>query len=604
MPEALKPVLVYDGDCSFCRLWIDYWRQLTGDAIEYAPFQEAADRYPNIPRESFAKSVQLIFPSGEVRSGAHAVFETLAVDPSRRWLLSLYQHLPGFAALTEAGYRFVAGHRSFLYRVTQLLFGRTIDPLRFDLVQWLFIRALGLIWLIAFASFAVQSSGLIGSQGIQPLTFYLARLSGVLHAEAYRLAPTVFWLDSGDTVLHAVCLVGMLCGLLIFLGTFWRAALLTAFILYLSLVNVSQEFLSYQWDILLLETSFLAIFLGYSRVINWLFRWLLFRLMFLSGAVKLLSGDPSWHSLTALTFHYQTQPIPTPFAWYAHQMPLWFQKVSCASVLFVELVIPFLAFAPRRARMFALPWLISLQVLILLTGNYAFFNLLALALCLFLLDDAALPRFLAKFQPGASQETQKGRRSIARAVAVFVFILSGLLVVQTLSGSLPRMGRTLISIAAPFGITSTYGLFATMTTARPEIIVEGSLDGVTWLEYEFKYKPGRLNRPPPWVAPHQPRLDWQMWFAALGSYTDNVWFLNFLARLLQDDAAVLALMERDPFDGPPQLVRARLYDYRFTDWNTRRQTGNWWTRKPLGLYVPPVSLENLSGLPLLAPNTR
>jgi hypothetical protein len=167
------------------------------------------------------------------------------------------------------------------------------------------------------------------------------------------------------------------------------------------------------------------------------------------------------------------------------------------------------------------------------------------------------------------------------------------------------MGRTLVSIAAPFGITSTYGLFATMTTARPEIIVEGSSDGVTWLEYEFRYKPGRLNRPPPWVAPHQPRLDWQMWFAALGSYTDNVWFLNFLARLLQDDAAVLALMEHNPFPGgPPRLVRAQLYDYRFTDWNTGRKTGAWWTRKPLGLYVPPVSLENLSGLPLLAPNTR
>ena len=200
--------------------------------------------------------------------------------------------MPGFAVLTEAGYRLVAGHRSFLYRVTRLLFGRAIDPLRYDLVQWLFIRALGLIWLIAFASFAVQCSGLIGSQGIQPLALYLARLSTVLHAEAYRLAPSIFWLNSGDSVLHAVCLFGMLCGLLIFLGTFWRAALLTAFILYLSLVNVSQEFLSYQWDILLLETGFLAIFLGYSRAIIWLFRWLLFRLMFLSGAVKLLSGDP------------------------------------------------------------------------------------------------------------------------------------------------------------------------------------------------------------------------------------------------------------------------------------------------------------------------
>ena len=167
---------------------------------------------------------------------------------------------------------------------------------------------------------------------------------------AWLAAPTVFWLNSSDSAIQGACIAGMICALLAFFGVFWRGALFGAFVLYLSLMNVSQEFLSYQWDILLLETGFLAIFLGYSRAIVWLFRWLLFRLMFLSGAVKLLSGDETWRNLTALMVHYQTQPIPTPLAWYAHQAPAWFQKLSCAVVFFVELAIPFLVLGPRRFR--------------------------------------------------------------------------------------------------------------------------------------------------------------------------------------------------------------------------------------------------------------
>ena len=259
--------------------------------------------------------------------------------------------------------------------------------------------------------------------------------------------------------------------------------------LYLSLVNVSQEFLSYQWDILLLETGFLAIFLGYSRVIVWLFRWLLFRLMFLSGAVKLLSGDATWRNLTALTVHYQTQPIPTPLAWYAHQAPIWFQKLSCGLVFFVELAIPILVLGPRKFRLFALPFLVGLQVLILLTGNYAFFNWIAIALCIFLIDDSWLPKMQSTFVPGRVRQTVAWSMTILIAIAQHISLHASPLRVAC---PLPLAG--LVGLAMPFGLTSSYGLFANMTTRRPEIVVEGSNDGENWLAYEFRYKPGRLDR--------------------------------------------------------------------------------------------------------------
>jgi lipase maturation factor 1 len=227
-------------------------------------------------------------------------------------------------------------------------------------------------------------------------------------------------------------------------------------------------------------------------------------------------------------------------------------------------------------------------------------------LCLFLMDDSLLSRMLpASWMRAATRDQTRWiplrtRRTVAWAVTILIAVLSGSLFVQTLTGHSPAVTRSLVSFAAPFGVTSSYGLFATMTTKRPEIVIEGSNDGTNWLEYEFKYKPGRLDRPPPWVAPHQPRLDWQMWFAALGTYQENVWFVNLLARLLQGRHEVLALIQTNPFhDRPPRFIRARLYEYRFTDRANRRETGNWWIRTPVGLYVPPVTLEDLSTLPLL-----
>ena len=311
--------------------------------------------------------------------------------------------------------------------------------------------------------------------------------------------------------------------------------------------------MNYQWDALLLEAGFLAVFLGSSALFIRLFRWLLFRLVFLSGAVKLLSGDPSWRSFTALPEHYQTQPLPTPLAWYVYQLPAWFHHLSVGFLFLVELAVPFLIFAPRRTRVIAALAIFVLQVLIFLTGNYAFFNLLTIALCLFLLDDAALGRMLPKKIFGrihaavGDKDTRPLRSALSSAFAPFVLFVSSFQIIAMFSGHHWAPADSVIRAVAPFEIINTYGLFAVMTTSRPEIVIEGSNDGLTWLAYEFKYKPGDLNRRQIWVQPHQPRLDWQMWFAALGNYQDDPWILHFMGRLLSWLSGRLTASCQEPF---------------------------------------------------------
>jgi lipase maturation factor 1 len=586
-PPPSVPLLVFDGDCTFCRAWIGYWRRLTGDALSYAPYQEVAERFPQIPRENFARAVQLILPHGEVISAAHAVFRSLAIVPGYASLLWAYLHVPGFAAVTEWGYRRIAANRSFCYRATVFLWGKHPEPATYEIaVRW-FFRSLGLIYLIAFVSLAVQITGLIGARGILPAERFVAAVRENYGGSAWLRVPTLFLFGVNDRMLHLACIAGAVVSLAIMLGLARRAALLAAFVLYLSLVHAGQTFLSFQWDFLLLESGFLAVFLRPALTRVWLFRWLLFRLMLLSGSAKLLSYDPNWRNLTALRYHYETQPLPTVLAWYFHQFPLGIQKCCCGFMFFVELAVPFLFFAPRRIRFFAATMTITLQAFIFLTGNYTFFNLLAVALCLLLFDDAAFHHVaLRRVRLAATQ------RAVSVALSVFILFTSGFELVEVFSGAIPRPAATVLIAIAPFGIVNTYGLFAVMTTSRPEIVVEGSNDGQTWREYGFRYKPGDLKRAPVWVQPYQPRLDWQMWFAALDNYRAEPWFGNFAVRLLEGSPDVLALVGQNPFpSSPPRYIRARLYDYRITTFSERRATGDWWKRQFKGEYLPAVSLR-------------
>lgn len=436
-----------------------------------------------------------------------------------------------------------------------------------------FLSLLGLIYFIAFTSFGVQASGLVGSHGILPFPDYLAAAREALGRGAWWRVPTLLWLHPTDGELAACWITGAIFSLGAIFGVRQRAMLAGCLVLWVSVCSVGQDFLSFQWDILLSEAGFLALFLDGSAMVVWLFRWLLFRLMFFSGAVKLLSHDPTWRNLTALHYHYETQPLPTPLAWYMYQLPMSFQKASTLFTFFVELVVPFCFFAPRRVRHVA-GWItIALQVLILCTGNYTFFNLLTIVLALFLFMETG---------PG-------GRRKEANLLlTAFIGVTSGMLVLELFNVPLPPGGAEVQQVVAPLRIVNSYGLFAVMTTERPEIVVEGSADGIEWKAYEFPYKPGDLRRAPPIVAPHQPRLDWQMWFAALGSYQNNRWFVNFAVRLLQGEPAVLRLLKYNPFpNAPPKYVRARVYLYHFTHFGE----SGWWKREERGEYLPPVSLR-------------
>jgi len=595
---ASKPLLIFDGRCGFCRIWINYWRQLTGSELGYAPSQEVGPQFPEIASEKFSQSVLLVQPDGQVAEGAKAVFLSLMYAPGLRWLFWAYEHVPGFAAAAEAGYGLVARHRNFFYQVTRFTFGRRISVLRYAKTEWLFLRLLAAIYLIAFGSLAVQIEGLAGARGILPVGRYLAAVQQSLGARGYWLVPTIFWAAHTDTFLLAACVAGAAVSVVLMLGYLERLSLVCLYILYLSLSTAGQDFLSFQWDILLLETGFLAIFLGgsflgNSRVMVLLFRWLLFRLMFLSGAVKLLSHDPSWRNLSAMSFHYLTQPLPTPLAWYMYQLPFGFQRVSTAMVFVVELAVPFLFFGPRMWRFFAGFATLALQALIFATGNYTFFNLLAMTLCLFLFDDAALSKLKIPLRLRAART----HRAVVASIAVFVLLVSGVELWEMLFSDSPEP-ISITRAVAPFDVVNTYGLFAVMTTTRPEIIVEGSNDGVTWLDYKFPFKPGDLRVAPRWAAPYQPRLDWQMWFAALSNYRNSPWFGNFMVRLLQGSPEVLALLASNPFpSAPPKYVRAQLFDYSFTDFAERRATGDWWKRRPLGLYFPAISLADVQTVP-------
>lgn len=593
-----RPLLVFDGDCGFCRAWVEYWKCQTGDRLLYASFQEVGERFPQVSREEFAAAVRLILPDGEVRSGAHAAFTALASVPDKRRILWMYERLPGAAALCEAGYGVIARHRSLAYWVTRVLWGIPLRPETYELTTWLFLRLLGAIYLVAFVSFGVQAAGLIGSHGILPAADFLHAVRDSLGSAAYWNLPTLLWLNSTDTMLRSLWMGGVALSLLLLFGVNARVVRVGLFALYLSLDTAGQVFMTYQWDALLLEAGFLAVFLGHEVVIVRLFRWLLCRLIFLSGAVKLASGDPTWRNFTALPVHYQTQPLPTPLAWYFYQLPSWFQRVSVGFLFFVELVVPLLVLAPRRIRMFAAFAIMLLQVLIFLTGNYAFFNLLTMGLCLFAFDDSALASVMPHriFDWLSSRKQAQGKAVVWKAVcaslAALVLFASGFEMIGELAGRHWRPADAILGVISPFEIVNTYGLFAVMTTSRPEIIVEGSNDGMTWLAYEFKYKPGDLWRRPRFVEPHQPRLDWQMWFAALESYHSDPWVLQFMARLLEGSPQVLALLGHNPFPGaPPRYIRALVYDYRFTTPAERRATGEWWHRELKGMYVPEISLR-------------
>ncbi len=605
-----RPLLIYDGACGFCIQSVGQLRRVVGERVGYAPFQEVERAFPGIPSESFRAAVQLVEPSGRVFSGAAAIFRVFALVPGRRWLSAIYFRVPGAAPVADAVYRFIAARRGALPGTRACGHGACGPPRGDNLTRWVFLRGLAVVYLIAFVSLRTQIVGLVGQRGILPAQEYLERVAERVGEGRYAALPTLFWIDASDAALRGACDAGaVLSALLLFdvapavvLGLLWAG--------HLSLTLICQDFLGFQWDNLLLETGFLALFYAPLRLrprrsgdappsaaASFLLRFLLFKLMFASGVVKLTARTDHWRDFSALTVHYETQPLPPWTAWYVHQLPEWFHQASMGVMFGIELLVPFFLFGPRRGRIIAAAVLATFQLLIIVTGNYCFFNLLMIVLCVAALDDRVWPRswserFAASVRP---------RRWWLRWPPAWLTVpLAGaylLLSFELLTGAFRKPidwsgpAETLWRRVEPFRSVNSYGLFADMTVMRPEIILEGSRDGREWKAYEFRYKPGDLSRRPAFVAPHQPRLDWQMWFAALRSdcrYTP--WYLMFCRRLLEGSPDVAALLADNPFpDAPPMYLRSTLVDYRFTDWAEGRETGHWWRRGESRPYCPLLS---------------
>jgi predicted DCC family thiol-disulfide oxidoreductase YuxK len=668
------PLLIWDGECGFCRRSVEHLRAWLGARVAYEPYQSAHVRFSAIPKDAFRAAVHLIEPDGRATRGAEAVFRALAHGRARTLALPLavYRFVPGFAGLTEWAYRQVAEHRPLASRLLELLVGDLVGPPQFRLTRFVFLRLLAFSYLAAFLSLGSQVHGLVGERGLLPAGELLRAVHEARGGLAYWLLPTLGWLGAGDTALGVLCYGGAVAALLALLGFAQGPLLAVCWAFYLSLVHLGQDFLSFQWDILLVETGFIALMLAPWAQLRprlprdepkpptaaiWLLRLLLFKLMFSSGLTKLTWGDPTWRDWSALTYHYWTQPIPTPLAWYANQLPRALQAFSCAVMYVIELGLPFLIAAPRRPRRVALYGFLTLQALIAATGNYGFFNLLAVVLCVPLLDDRSWPAALRKLtlgpelpgqpsaacgvtdaqpqdrppqdqerptqerpdpaaatgdtagwelRPAKDAEPAAARRAAVMLLATFVALLSIPPLVDIFhTGYWSRhRGHPLLRLSAitsPFLLSSSYGLFRTMTTTRPEIQIEVSDDSQTWREIAFRYKPGDPARAPRFFPPHMPRLDWQMWFAALGAERvlgdpvatrawltgKEFWLQRLLVAILRGEPQILELLEPPPFGKtPPRYVRLVLWQYRFTDGGQ-----DWWQRRRTGVLLGPLSFS-------------
>jgi hypothetical protein len=465
------------------------------------------------------------------------------------------------------------------------------------LVSAVFQRCLGLVYFIAFFSLSSQITGLAGEHGILPLGPWLETLLAEQGWRAFLHTPNVFWLNHSDGALLTAAWTGCGASLLLMLGVNHRALLALLFVLYLSLVHAGQTFMHFQWDSLLLEAGFLAIFLRPdSRVMVFLMRWLLFRLRFMSGLSKLSMGDPAWLGLTALTYYFETQPLPHAGAWYFHQLPEMLLVAATLVVLVVEIVMPWMMFMQRRWRFIAAWATLALQVLIMLSSNHNWFNLLSIALVLFLFDDAALRRvlpagvcnrLLADDQRGLVQQASSLEIGLSRGLLV-VCVVAGLFSTLRMATDvrLPDSLGYSLDVLQQWRIVNTYHVFPTMTRRQIELKVEGSLDGVNWQQYRFRYRPDRLDQRPQLVLPHHPRLDWMVWFVPLHPrFLD--WFDAFLVALLENRPDVVALLAHNPFaDQPPRMLRVRAWDYRFSTADERADSGRWWQRTDLGPFRP------------------
>ncbi len=487
-------------------------------------------------------------------------------------------------------------------------FGPSEVPMGYWLTRFVILRLLGLVYLVAFLAAANQLVPLVGQNGLLPAQVWLGDLEKHFGSRAagFLNLPSLFWWHLSDGALLGVAWLGVVISLAVLLGYANSIVMLVLWVLYTSIVNVGQLWYSYGWEIQLLETGFLAVFLcplldgrPFPRrappvVVVWLYRWLIFRIMLGAGLIK-IRGDACWRDLTCLFYHYETQPIPNPLSWWLHFRPEWFHRLGTLWNHIIELVVPWFCFHPRPARHVAGVLMASFQVFLILSGNLSFLNWLTIVPCLACLDDTfwarVLPRWIVERTKGAAEKAERSRPQEYAAIALAVVV--ALLSIAPVK-NLIQPGQVMNTSFNRLNLVNTYGAFGTVGRERLEIVFEGtsnsSLQYASWREYEFKAKPGDPLRSPPIIAPYQPRIDWQIWFAAMATPNQYPWTVHFVWKLLHNDAGTLSLIANNPFPGdPPRYVRAVLYRYHFT------QPGgdaSWWKRERLGLWLAPISREN------------
>ncbi len=636
-PPIDRPVLMYDGECNFCCRWVARWHSLTGVKVEYVTFQGAREkRFPEISQESCENAIQYIDSEGNVYTSANAIYRALNFASGKRWMHSLYLQSSLFAGISEFAYKTVAQNRYLFSLITKCFWGKNVQPSTFNYSSWLFIRLFGVVCLCAFLSYWTQAQGLVGSDGILPFAEYLNKSGDYLEnnkpdVSKFSQLPTLFWLDTNDSFLHLIFAIGTGASLLLIAGICPALSAAVIWITYLSLMIVGQLFLSFQWDILLIETSFLLIFFApwkfydslekrpkistLSRLLIW---FLLFRLMFESGMVKIQSfnaidGSNTWLDLTALNYHYWSQPLPSWISWYINQMPDWIHQSSIIIMLVIELILPFFFFAPRRLRNFAVLSQVILQVVIIFTGNYGYFNILTILLCLTLIDDQSLPQsIIRKYNIFLIGDYVPKIRNILKNTALFpislLIVTVGIVQIwqscedsrETRKSSIwldeHKSLKNFKMSLQRFHVVNPYGLFRVMTKTRPEIILFGSNDEKEWIPYLFNYKPVLQDVRPKFFIMHMPRLDWQMWFAGLqfeGSQRLPYWLVRFISLLIREDPIDMGLLKSNPFpDVPPKFFKVEFYNYTFTNQQERQLTGDWWNRELLNQYTITLKTNN------------
>ena len=480
------------------------------------------------------------------------------------------------------------------------LSGRAVSP-GFLWARWLFLRALGAIFLSAFYSLLFQIQGLIGERGILPARDYLetVRSAGV-GLRRFWYVPSIFWTNASDVALTAIVVMGIVASLLLVANLWPKASVAASTLLFLSCIAVLQDFSSYQSDGMLLEAGFISMFFAPrgrrpglaaadppSKASLFMLRWEWFRIYFESGIAKLASGDVHWRNLTAMDDYYQNGPLPAWPGWYVQQLPHGFHALTVVVTLVVELALVWAVFLPRRFRVACCVVVTGLQIGIIATANYAFLNYLVLVLGVLLLDDDVLARVRLETIESVARPT-KWPDYVEYATLAWVLY-------ATIAALSPAAARTPLAaparLLAPFRIANQYGLFASMTEARYEIEFQGSKDGgATWVPYPFRYKPQDVDARPGIYAPYQPRFEWNLWFASLAPWRASTWVVFAQERLLERSPSVLALFRKDPFDGtPPTHVRTMLWQYWFTDRATKRATGAWWRRRELGPFAGVVT---------------